>query len=70
MIEPSTTQPEKDMQRSYITESTNAPQLYTVIDGWEVIDVSHEFPEDGFSYEAMRNGLCGACVRVTVERVE
>ena len=57
------------MQRSYITESTNAPQLYAVIDGWEVVDISHEFPEEGSSYEDMRNGS-GAFVRVTVERVE
>ena len=58
------------MQRSYITTADTAPQLWEEIDGWEVVDVSHEFPEHGFSYEDMRNGLCGACVRVTVERVE
>jgi hypothetical protein len=59
------------MQRSYITKADQAPALWAEIDdGWEVVDISHEFPEEGSSYEDMRNGLCGACVRVTVERVE
>jgi hypothetical protein len=37
------------------------------VDGYIVVNVSHEFPENGFSYEDMRAGICRAYVRVTME---
>lgn len=56
-------------QRQYITLATQAPQCGDeYADDYEVIDVSHEFPENGFSYDQMRAGECRAYVRVTEEK--
>lgn len=35
-----------------------------------VIDVTNEFPEEGFSYEEMRAGKCRSYVRVTMQAHE
>jgi len=58
------------MQNEYITLSDRAPQCGDVVDGMWVINVSHEFPTDGFSYDQMRAGGCLAYCRVTLESVD
>lgn len=58
------------MQSSYITESNRAPIEGAILDDMEVIHVSHEFPEDGFSYDDMRVGKCREFVRVTLQSIK
>lgn len=59
------------MQSEYITLASNEPEFGEDMgDGMTVVNVSHEFPEDGFSYDDMRADKCRAYVRVTLESAE
>lgn len=58
---------ENKMRYEYIVEIAHAPAMGDVWDGLEVVWVSSEFPENGFSYDDMREGLCRAYVRVTMQ---
>ena len=55
----------------FICRAESAPHEGEYVDyDFRVVNVSHDFPEDGFSYEDMRAGRCKAFVRVTCERDE
>jgi len=58
------------MQRQYIIATSQAPEKGDRIDGFVVIDVSHEFPAEGCSYDDLRRGECPGYVRVTEEEEE
>ena len=58
------------MQRDYVVEEVSFQGFVgrTYPDGWRVIDVSHRFPEEGFTYSQLDAGECRAYVRVTEVR--
>lgn len=54
------------MQHQYVIKARLAPNVgdWTAPDR-RVVDVTHPFPEDGFSYADLEAGLCEGYVRVT-----
>ena len=67
LAKPSTWTP----QTEFICPSVSAPDEGAVFtDGYRVIEITHEFPEQGFSYDDMREGKCRAYVRVVLRRDE
>ncbi len=56
------------MQTEYICRETVAPALGDIDGDYIVINITHPFPEEGFSYDDMRGGKCPAYVRVTLRQ--
>lgn len=57
------------MQIEYVTLAHNAPTCGDLDDYYEVVNITHEFPEQGYSYDDMKAGLCRSYVRVTLEKL-